>query len=456
MEPGFYDLADRMGFLVMDEAFDVWEKGKAALDHHQFFQDWHEQDLRALIRRDRNHPSVFMWSIGNELVEQSDNTAGPAWAERLTAISHEEDETRPTVAGMNKAEPDSPFSGPIDTVGLNYQGTGVRDLGAQYPTYHSAFPDKFIIGTETVSTFSTRGTYLFPVASVGTPTNGSVGGDAQRGIISSYDLYHADWSYTPDEEFTSQEKWPYVGGEFVWTGFDYLGEPTPLDAVARSSYFGILDLAGFKKDRFYLYQAHWQPDEPMAHILPHWTWPDRGGQVTPVHVYTSGDEAELFLNGQSQGRKTKGQYEYRLRWDDVKYAEGELSVVAYKDGAKWAEDRVETAGAATQIELTVDRSAISADGADLAFVSARVLDAEGRFVPAAVNSLTFQVTGPGRIVATDNGDPTDRQVFGSPMRDAFSGMALAIVRATRDQSGELVVSAQANGLTAGSVTVQVQ
>jgi beta-galactosidase len=453
-EPELYELADRMGLLIMDEAFDVWTAGKAAHDHHEFFPEWHEQDLRALIRRDRNHPSVVMWSIGNEIVEQSDNVNGPAMGAELTAICHEEDPTRPTVSGMNKAEPESPFSGPIDTIGLNYQGTGVRDLGAQYPTYHDAVPDKFIVGTETTSTFSTRGTYLFPVTSEkGTPATGSSGVDTQNGIVSSYDLYHADWSYSPDEEFESQDKWPYVGGEFVWTGFDYLGEPTPLDSVARSSYFGIVDLAGFKKDRFYLYQAYWRPDLPMAHILPHWTWPSREGQVTPVHVYTSGDSAELFVNDVSQGLKTKGQYEYRLRWDDVTYEAGEVRVLAYKDGQEWATDEIETAGAATGLTLTADGPAIRGDGVDLSFVTLSVVDAEGRLVPAASNAVTFAVSGPGELVATDNGDPTDTQVFSSAQRSAYSGLALAIVRAQPGQSGEIVVTATASGLTQASATI---
>lgn len=456
-EPEFYDLADEMGFLVMDEAFDVWEAGKAALDHHVFFSDWHERDLRALIRRDRNHPSVIMWSLGNEIVEQSDPIAGPALGARLTAISHEEDSTRPTVSGMNKAEPDSPFSGPFDAIGLNYQGTGVRDLGAQYPTYHLAFPDKFIVGTETTSTFSTRGTYLFPVTgSRGVPATGSSGVDAQAGIISSYDLYHADWSYSPDEEFESQDRWPYVGGEFVWTGFDYLGEPTPLDAVARSSYFGIVDLAGFKKDRFYLYQAKWRPELPMAHILPHWTWPGREGQVTPVHVYTSGDAAELFVNGVSQGRKSKGEFEYRLRWDAVVYEPGIVSVVAYLGDAEWATASVETTGAAAALSLTADRGAIVGDGVDLAFVTARVQDSQGRLVPSASHEVSFSVSGPGEIVATDSGDPTDTVVFASSVRRALSGMALAIVRALPGQTGPITVTAVASGLAPGSVTVMAE
>jgi len=455
-EPEFYELADRLGFLVMDEAFDVWAEGKAALDHHVFFEEWHEQDLRALIRRDRNHPSVFMWSIGNEVIEQYDRVDGPAWAERLTAISHEEDPTRPTVAGMNAAEPDDPFSGPIDTIGLNYQGTGVRDRGAQYPTYHDAFPDKFIVGTETTSTFSTRGTYLFPVTpEVGAPAMGINAVD-NRGFISSYDLYHADWSYSPDEEFASQDRWPYVGGEFVWTGFDYLGEPTPLDGVARSSYFGIVDLAGFKKDRFYLYQAYWRPDEPMVHILPHWTWPNRVGQTTPVHVYTSGDEAELFLNGVSQGRRCKGQYQYRMRWDEVVYEPGELTVVAYKGGREWARQTVTTVGDASHLMLSSDQATLAADGEGLAFVTLSVVDAAGRMVPAAMHPIHFEVAGEGELVATDNGSPVDRNVFSSADREAFNGMALAIVRARSGTGGAITVTASSPGLADGTVTIAVE
>lgn len=453
-EPEFVELADRLGFLVVNEVFDVWEEGKAALDHHVFFNDWHEQDLRAFIRRDRNHPSVIMWSIGNELVEQHDNTAGPAWAERLTTISHSEDPTRPTTAGMNAAEPDNPFSVPIDTIGLNYQGTGVRDRGAQYPTYHEAFPDKFVFGSETTSTFSTRGVYLFPVTdSRGEPAVGSSGIDTANGWVSSYDLYHADWSSPPDDEFESQDKWAFVGGEFVWTGFDYLGEPTPLDSVANSSYFGIVDLAGLRKDRFYLYQAYWRPDFAMVHLLPHWTWPDRVGQVTPVHVYTSGDSAELFLNGMSLGRKSKTGYEYRLRWDDVVYEPGELAVVAYKDGMQWATDVVETAGAATKLALRADRTTIAADGKDLSFVTVTVVDSDDRLVPQAAHAIQFTVTGPGELVATASGDPTNRTIYSSPQRNTLSGKAIAIVRGNRGESGDLVLTATSPSLTEARVTI---
>ena len=304
-------------------------------------------------------------------------------AKKLIAICKSEDPTRPTIQGMNTAKPGSAFAGLMDVVGLNYQGTGVRGGPAQYPLFHESHPDKVVLGSETVAALSSRGVYLFPVASgSGVPSSPTSGGeDRAARQVSSYDLYFADWSYFPDKEFESLERYPFVAGEFVWTGFDYLGEPTPFDA--RSSYFGIVDLAGFKKDRFYLYQARWRPDLPMAHLVPHWTWPERHGQVTPVHVYTSGDEAELFLNGSSLGRKTKRPYEYRLRWDDVTYAAGKLSVVAYKNGVEWATASVETAFDATKLLLTADRSAIEADGQDLSFVTAKVADAEGRMAPRA-------------------------------------------------------------------------
>ena len=454
--PVLYDLADRMGFLIMDEAFDVWSTGKTALDHHLFFDDWHEQDLRAMIRRDRNHPSVFLWSIGNEIPQQSDAGAGPT-VRAINDLAHDEDPTRPTVSGMNSANPGSAFADEIDTVGLNYQGSGVRGAAPEYPDFHATYPDRFIVGTETVDTYSSRGRYAFPVVSGRGEPASRGGGLTPDGHVSSYDLYFADWSYFPDAEFESQDRWAYVSGDFVWTGFDHLGEPDPQSGRgARSSYCGIVDLAGFPKDRFYLYQSYWRPELPMAHLLPHWTWPDRVGQVTPVHVYTSGDEAELFVNGTSQGRRQKGQYEYRLRWDDVVYEPGELRVVAYRDGAEWATDTVETTGAAAALTLAADRPAIAGDGRDLAYVTATVVDAEGRRVPDAANALSFSVTSPGALVATDNGDPMDRTVFSSAERDAFSGLALAIVRATPGQSGVITVTATASGLTQAEAVITAQ
>jgi beta-galactosidase len=461
--PELLDLADKMGFLIMDEAFDVWERRKTVNDYHLVYPQWHEQDLRVLLRRDRNHPSVIMWSIGNEVGEQTGGAAGAAIAKQLVSICHEEDPTRPTISGMNSARANSPFPAPIELVGLNYQGTTVRGATPQYPVFHEAFPDKLVVGAETASTLSSRGVYTFPVVSgLGTPASARAGEDVANRHVSSYDLYSAPWSYSPDREFISQETYPYVGGEFVWTGFDYIGEPTPFNA-SRSSYFGIIDLAGFKKDRFYIYQAYWRPDYPMAHILPHWTWPERVGQVTPVHVYTSGDEAELFLNGKSLGRKKKvfdtpgqsidGQPAYRIRWDDVAYEPGELKVVAYKDGKEWATDIMRTAGDASQMNLKPDRDVISADGYDLSFVTLMVQDSNGIMVPRANNLIHFSVSGPGEIVATDNGDPTDFNVFPSQERNAFNGLALVIIKAKRNQTGSIVITAESEDLPPATHTI---
>jgi beta-galactosidase len=424
----------------------VWVQQKAALDYHLLFPEWHEQDLRALLRRDRNHPSVIMWSIGNEVGEQGGGEKGAAIAKELSDICHEEDPTRPTISGMNSANTKSPFAAPIDAIGLNYQGVGIYGQPPQYPIFHEAFPDKFIVGSETASTISSRGVYTFPVASgLGVPASANAGEDVANRQVSSYDLYSAPWSYSPDKEFAAQDRYPFLGGEFVWTGWDYLGEPTPFDA-SRSSYFGIIDLAGFKKDRFYIYQAYWRPTFPMAHILPHWTWPDRIGQVTPVHVYTSGDEAELFLNGKSLGRKKKAEFEYRLRWDDVVYEPGELRVVAYKGGKEWATNFVKTAGAATNLVLEPDKLTIANDGRDLSFVTLAIADDNVQIAPRSMNLIHFEISGPGEIVATDNGDPTDMTAFSSKDRKAFNGKALVIVRAKRGQKGEIVVTAKSDGL----------
>jgi beta-galactosidase len=451
--PVLYELADRLGFLVMDEAFDVWSNGKTELDHHLFFDEWYEQDLRAMIRRGRNHPSIFMWSIGNEIPEQSDGSIGPK-AEALRAIANDEDPTRQTTTGMNSANPGSAFANAMQAIGLNYQGSGVRDAAPEYPDFHEAYPDRFLVGTETTDAYSSRGVYTFPVVGPDGEPASAGGGLTQDGQVSSYDLYHADWSYVPDLEFRHQDEWAYVAGEFVWTGFDYLGEPDPHSGRgARSSYSGIIDLAGFPKDRYYLYQANWRRDLPMVHVLPHWTWPGREGQVTPIHVYTTGDEAELFINDESRGRQQKAQYAYRLRWDDVTYEPGTVRVVAYRNGEEWATTTVETTGPATALTLLADRTSIAGDGRDLSFVTATVVDEQGRKVPNGTNPVTFAVSGSGAVLATDNGNPMDRTVFSSPQRDAFSGLALAIVRAEPGQSGELTVSATSPGLTATETVI---
>jgi beta-galactosidase len=451
--PELLELADQMGFLVMDEACDAWARQKTPLDFHLVFPDWHEQDLRAQIQRDRNCPSVILWSIGNEVGEQFTGTNGVVLAKELCGIVHDEDPTRPTTSAMNWSHPGDPLPAVLDAIGLNYQGAGIRGAPGRYPAFHEKFPDKFIFGSETADAMSSRGDYIFPVTTNVSATVGpNSGEDQMEHEVSGYELYCAPFGSSADKVFASQEQHPYVGGEFVWTGWDYLGEPTPFDS-SRSSYCGIIDLAGFKKDRFYLYQAHWRPDFPMAHILPHWTWPERVGQVTPVHVFTSGDEAELFLNGHSLGRKKKGPHEYRLRWDDVVYQPGTLQVIAYKNGQRWATEMMKTAGDPSQIQLNADRTEICADGRDLSFVTAKVTDRGGWMAPRANNRIHFDVKGPGEIVATDNGDPTSFESFQSRNRKAFNGLCLVIIRGKPGEPGEITLTAEAGGLKRGTTTV---
>ncbi len=469
--PELLDLCDRMGFVVMDEGFDCWAHQKKKNDYHLLFPDWHEKDFRAQIRRDRNHPCVILWSIGNEIPEQGNPNDHYLGAE-LTKIAHEEDSTRPTVSACNNGHSGyNGFNKIIDVFGDNYDNNN-------YNRFREANPDQPVIGSETSSCVSSRGEYFFPVSE-----DKSLGkADFQ---MSSYDLYAPRWAMPPDWEFKYQDEAPYCAGEFVWTGFDYLGEPTPYNGdtsnllnftdpeeqakmaaelkelgkihePSRSSYFGIIDLAGFKKDRFYIYQAHWRPDLPMAHILPHWNWPDRVGQVTPVHVYTSGDEAELFLNGKSLGRKTRGKNQYRLHWDDVKYEPGELHVVAYKDGKKWAEDTVKTTGDAAKVTLAPDRATIHADGLDLSFVTVTIADKDGLMVPRSKNLVKFDIAGPGEIAAVDNGDATSFESFQAHERKAYNGLALVIIRSKPGESGKITLKAMSDGLTGAETSVTTE
>lgn len=467
--PELLELCDRMGILVLDEAFDCWQGRKKRNDYHLLFPEWHEADLRALVRRDRNHPSVIAWSTGNEMPDMR-TAAGAELSRRLTAIVKEEDPTRPVTAGCNHDVAGfNGFQHTLDVFGFNYK----PHLYARFRSTNATIP---LYGSETASMVSSRGEYFFPV------TDNKLEGLADF-HVSSYDLYAPRWATTPDTEFRAQDQHSFVAGEFVWTGFDYLGEPTPYNAdlsnlnnysnpedraraerelaevgrirtPSRSSYFGIVDLAGFPKDRYYLYQARWRPDLPMAHILPHWNWPERVGEITPVHVYTSGDEAELFLNGRSLGRKQKGPFEYRLRWDDVAYQPGELRVVAYKNGRKWATTTQRTTGPAAKLTLRPDRRRITADGRDLSFVTLRVEDTAGRLVPRAKPKIQFHLDGPGEIVATDNGDPTDHTPFPSHERAAFNGLALVIVRAKPGAPGRITLTAQTEGLKPATTTIR--
>ena len=452
--PELLELTDRMGIVVIDEVFDVWERKKTALDTHLIFPDWHEQDLRAMLRRDRNHPSIVIWSIGNEVGEQYTGEEGAAIGRKLAAIVRQEDRSRPTMTAMNYARAHMPLPGTVDLVSLNYQGAGIRSNPGRFPEFRARFPGKMIFSSESASALSSRGEYQFPVTGALTSSvRPDAGGDWNTHQVSAYELYASDFGTSADRSWSAQDQYPYVAGEFVWSGWDYLGEPTPFYS-SRSSYSGIIDLAGFKKDRFYLYQARWRPDLPLAHILPHWTWPGREGKFTPVHVFTSGDEAELFVNGKSQGRKKRAEFEYRLRWDLVTYEPGELKVIAYKEGKEWAASTVRTVGPAAKLGLVPDRSEIAADGADLSFITLRVTDQDGNTVPMAKDSVKFSIEGPGEIVATDNGDPTSFVPFPSTERPAFNGLCLAIVRGKPGQKGTITVRAQAPTLQGANVTLQ--
>ena len=470
--PELLDLCDKMGFLVQDEAFDVWKTPKKRGDYNKLFYSWHVEDLKAMVRRDRNHPSVFIWSTGNEVNDQNN----PALSESLKAIIKSEDITRPVTSGCNWDESGTNgFQKTLDVFGINYRLYRYDAFFALKDNDNLPFHS-----SESASTISSRGEYFFPV--VEGDLNNNLPG---KGIfqISSYDLAYPGWATTPDQQWEMQDKYPGVFGEFVWTGFDYIGEPTPYggdltglrpgtraydrakelldkqnvtEVPSRSSYFGILDLAGFKKDRFWLYQSKWRPDLPMAHILPHWNWSERKGLVTPVHVYTSGDEAELFLNGKSLGKKKKGQYEYRLRWDDVVYQPGELKVIAYKNGQKWAEDVMKTTGKAYQLGMSADRSEISGDGIDLVFVTIKIEDKNNLMVPRTSNQINFSITGPGKIIATDNGDAASHESFQTKSKKAFNGMCLVIVEAEKGATGSFTVVAESKGLQRNAVTINIK
>lgn len=467
--PEFLDLCDRMGILVMDEFVDCWKLGKTRNGYNVLFDDWAEKDIRAMVRRDRNHPSVILWSIGNEIREQVSKD-GAAVARRLSDIAKSEDPTRLTTLGANAvASGYNGFLKGYDVFGYNYKPQ-------EYQKFRAANPLVPILGSETASTISSRGEYFFPVSE-----------KKDQGLsdfqMSSYDLYAPRWATTPDDEFKAQDQNPFVAGEFVWTGFDYLGEPTPynddatnllnysdpaekaraekelaelgkIKVPSRSSYFGIIDLAGFPKDRYFLYQSRWRPDLPMAHILPHWNWQGREGEVTPVHVYTSGDEAELFLNGRSLGRRKKAPFQYRLRWDDVRYEPGELKVLTYRNGRPWADASVKTSGPAAKLIASADRTSLAADGKDLSFITLTVADDHGQQVPRSKNPIKFEVDGPAEIVATDNGDATSHIPFASHERPAFNGLCLAIIRPLAGKPGTIRVRATSEGLSPAEVTLK--
>ena len=419
------DLCDELGLLVLDEAFDMWEDWKG--DYSLFWKDWHARDLADFVRRDRSHPCVVMWSIGNELGEHGDKDPARAIriATELRGIVRENDPTRPVTFACWKSDPLwNGCQNTVDAFGANYHPFKYAEFAKRNPTVG-------LVATETSSCVSSRGEYFFPV--VASPINGEEDLKRRRdegrermvrgAQMSGYDLWgpHPN-DYPPDIEFEHQDRNPQVYGEFVWTGFDYLGEPDPCaETGGRSSYFGIFDLAGLPKDRYWLYKAQWRPEGPTAHILPHWTWPGREGEVTPVHVYTSGDEAELFVNGVSQGRRKRGPHEYRFRWDDVRYQPGELRVKTWKNGSAWAEDAVRTAGEPVRVERAERRFG------RLTFVTFSPRDGNGTLCPNADRALSFSVLPGTRLVSLCNGDAASREDFRGLSMRTFHGLLVAVV-----------------------------
>ncbi len=443
------ELCDEMGFLFLAESFDEWKKPKVKNGYNLYFDEWAEKDVVNLVRATRNHPCIVMWSAGNEVPDQwgSEGVKRLKW---LQDIFHREDPTRPVTVGMDqvKAVMESGFGAVLDIPGLNYRVH-------LYEEAFIRFPQGIILGSETASTISSRGVYKFPVVNEADKRYD----DHQ---CSSYDLEYCGWSNIPDDDFVLQDDKPWVIGEFVWTGFDYLGEPTPYDNYwpSRSSYFGICDLAGLPKDRYYLYRSRWKTQDATLHVLPHWNWEGREGQTTPVFVYTSYNSAELFINGKSMGVQKKSnqtkQNRYRLMWMDVKYEPGTLKVVAYDDAGKpVAEKTVITAGKPHHIKLEADRKTITANGEDLCYVTATIVDKQGNPCPVASNRLNFSVKGNGTYRAACNGDATSLEVFHQPTMKAFNGKLVVLVQSTT-QKGKIELTVSGDELKKESITVTVE
>ncbi len=450
--PELLDLTDRMGVIVLDEAFDMWKREKTKYDYHLDWDAWHVRDLSDMVRRDRNHPSVFMWSIGNEVMEQwtnGDTTAAPI-ARELAGIVRRLDPTRPITSANNNGSPANPLfhAGALDLLGHNYHHEAWPNLPAQFPG------GKFII-TEAVSALNSRGVYEQPsdsVASYETPYVKDHGPQPNRNYrLSSYDDRKAFWGSLHEESLRQFERLPFLSGMFIWTGFDYLGEPTPYGWPARSSYFGIVDLAGFPKDPYYLYQSEWT-DRPVLHVFPHWNWAP--GDTIDVWAYSNADDVELFLNAVSLGVQRKEGEVLHLMWR-VPYAPGTLRAVAHKGGAVMATAEVKTAGAPARIALAPDRAAIRADEADLSFVTVTVLDRAGIAVPTADQLVRLRLAGDARIVAVDNGDQISHAPFQADRVQLFNGKALVIIRAGA-RAGAATLTAEAQGFAPASVRVVMQ
>lgn len=453
------DLCDEMGFLVMDEFFDEWYIPKITSGYSKYYREHAAQDAIDIIRRDRNHPSIVMWSIGNEINEQHDKEGWRA-AMMLTETVHRTDPTRPTTAGFDRGWDcfTNHLANFVDVVGLNYKPH-------MYAEVHRKHPEMILIGTETASTVSTRGVYSLPVEV-------SVPPKLHKDLtISAYEMEAPGWAYYAEREWAVQDDFPYVAGEFIWTGIDYLGEPTPYyhQWPSRSSYFGAVDLAGLPKNRFYGYKARWSDDD-VLHVFPHWNWEGMEGQVVPVHIYTSYPMVELFVNGVSQGKRTfagpisieeeKSGVEiprFRLMWNDVVYHPGTVKAVAYdKAGNIAAEAIVKTAGRPDHLVLTADRTSIASDGDDLVYITAAIVDADGVVCPLADNRVTFAVEGAGELLTTDSGDQRETEPFIRPDKKALAGYTVACIRSLRGVAGTLTITASADGLTGAETAVTAE
>ena len=461
--PELVEACDEMGMMLMAESFDGWKTPKVPNGYNKLFDEWAEKDLVNLLRHFRNNPSIVMWCIGNEVPDQWNGATGPKLTRFLQDICHREDPTRPVTQGMDAPDAvvNNNMAAVMDVPGFNYRPF-------KYAENYKKLPQQISLGSETASTISSRGVYKFPVVRRAMQKYD----DHQA---SSYDVEHCGWSDLPEDNFIWHEDYPWSIGEFVWTGFDYLGEPTPYysDWPSHSSLFGIIDLAGIPKDRYYLYRSHWNKDVETLHILPHWNWEGREGEVTPVFVYTNYPSAELFINGKSQGKRTKDltvtidnskcdsvgsttfkrQQRYRLMWMDTKYEPGTVKVVAYDaNGKAVAEKEIHTAGKPYAIKLEADRTKIEADGKDLSFVTVSVVDKDGNLCPLADNEIKFKVKGKGYYRAGANGNPASLESFQKPQMKVFSGMMTAIVSST-EEAGEIVLEASSKGLKTAKLEI---
>lgn len=446
--PELLELTDKMGVLVMDEVFDVWAEPKVEHDYHKFFDAWHERDLRNVIRRDRNHPSIIAWSTGNEILEQWEPSGIPI-ARELSRLVRDLDGTRPITAGLNDPQPHNYVirSGALDLIGYNYNNE-------RFARFSEDFPGKTFIATETASALATRGAYDMPSDSIrrwpiawdepfteGNPDN----------TVSSYDNVSTPWGSTHRETLTSIQSGDALSGMFLWTGFDYIGEPTPYTWPSRSSYFGIIDLSGAPKDAYYLYQSEWT-DEPVLHLFPHWNWGGTAQDTVDVWAYTNAREVELFLNGESLGRRKKTSDKKHLMWR-VPWAPGTLRAVGRTSSGARITDVVQTASEPAHLQLAADRDTLTTDGRDLSFVRVTVRDADGVLVPKANNRVEFDVSGPGKIVGVSSGDPTSHEPFKADHRRAFNGQCQVTIQTTGDP-GSITVTARAEGLAPATVVLR--